>query len=419
MRNKFTISLPTIKEIYLTLIVVVNSGYMLQVSDSPLKMKIQYLTAITFGALLFDHFVMKKNFIKSDSMQTKFFIIAFSAIFSMIVNLEPYWIYVAYLAVVFIAFYIVNYQNNEKIASIFSNVMACISVISLYYLLRIKFFGIPNTTSMITAGISINEYYDYKIFFYPKLFISGIGRNSGIFWEPGVFSSFLLLSILIELCFKNKTSLIKISLFVLTLLTTRSTSGILLLFPILLLYLDKKIKSELFRIIMLFISWNIILLMLFFKETILQELVRVSPELFSKLVENGSTRSTRIMSPFLNYKIFKENPIFGAGLSGATKLFIANKKSYSADSQTSTTFAMLSNFGILGILYSIWWIEGIIKFNKFNKSQKAFLLFIIFVILNKEPHMSIMGTWIIFFMFLNDNNKINHLNYNNTLDMER
>lgn len=405
MKIKLSFNLSSIKSLFLILVVIVNSGYMLQVSDSPLKLKIQYFTIYIFVFLLFDYLILKLKILERSSSQNKFILISLSALISMVANFETYKSYVSYIAIIFIAFYIVSSYENKDIAITFVNVTVLLSLISLFYLIRIKYFGIPYTKSIITAGISVNQYYDYKIFFYPKLFISGFGRNSGLFWEPGLHASILIFAMMLEILYKETVSFLKISILFITLLSTKSTGGIILLLPVFLLFIDRKINNSTLRIFIPIILWINVLMLFLFQDQIITLLAKVSPTLFSKLINHGSTKSTRLMSPILNVKIFQSHPIFGAGLIGGTKLYIENKKAFSVDSQTSTTFAMLAYFGLLGILYTVWWISGILKNLNATLSQKITLLIVIFIILNKEPHLSIMATWIIFFMFQGENSE--------------
>ncbi|EGJ27744.1 O-antigen ligase family protein [Streptococcus porcinus] len=399
MQKKIKFDLSILKSLFLIFLVIINSGYMLQVSDSPLKLKIQYFTAFVFMILLFDYFIIKKNIFVKNKIQTKLLIIVLSCLLTMMVNLETYRSYVSFLSIVFIAFYIVTQYENEVVANTFVNVTILLSIISLFYLFIIKFWGIPHTSSTITAGITINQYYDYKLFFYPKLFVSGIGRNSSVFWEPGLFASILIFAMMLETIYKEKISTLKMIVLIVTLFTTRSTGGIILLLPIFLLFLDRRIQNKFLRIFIPIVLWLLVIFVLFFQNEILLFLVKSSPKIFSKLIESGSTKSTRLMSPILNFKIFQKFPIFGAGLVEGTKLYVENKRAFQIDSQTSTSFAMLAYFGIFGALYSYWWCSGILKNKNQSNLQKITLLIIVFIILNKEPHLSIMSTWIIFFMY--------------------
>jgi hypothetical protein len=101
----------------------------------------------------------------------------------------------------------------------------------------------------------------------------------------------------------------------------------------------------------------------------------------------------------LNFKIFMENPVFGAGFSGATNLFVQNQVQYKADSQTSTSLYMMASLGVGGILYTYWWVKGILKMRGVSIISRIIILVIVLSILNKEPHSVLLATWMIMFLF--------------------
>ena len=69
-------------------------------------------------------------------------------------------------------------------------------------------------------------------------------RSMSIFWEPGLYSSFLIFALIFELCFKKtKTNFVNIAVFISGILIAQSTAGYLLLVIIIGIYFFSKVKT--------------------------------------------------------------------------------------------------------------------------------------------------------------------------------
>lgn len=386
------------KLLFLSIFVVMNSGYMLQVCEGSTQTFIQYFTIIMLFVFLFKDLIIhnKLNHSNKSMLVCLFFI--FFYLFSMISNGERFTPYLNQIAIIFSGYYLVDEYGINKVASTFVWVMFIISCISLLFLIWINLFGIPNA-KLVSTNVSVNQVYDYHLFFYPKLFGNSIVRNQGIFWEPGLFASYILIALILEILFSKKINIYRFAVLVVTLLTTSSTAGILLLIPIFILLIERNMKKERTKTIVLMILWIILLLLFIFSNNLISWLVSVNSDLFGKLISNDISKITRLNVPFLNLEIFKSHPIFGAGLAGTTNQFQNLKSVYMVDSQTSTSTYMLAVLGIFGIMYTFLWIKSVFEINSYTFTRKIAVLFIILAILNKEPHNSLMATWIVFFLF--------------------
>jgi len=144
--------------------------------------------------------------------------------------------------------------DNEKIKEIlkeFSNVMLVLAVISL----SIYFFGsISNiihptdTTTISWGGVRTVESY-YGIHFNTQrqtLFETSFLRNTGIFAEAPMYSLVLSIALAIELFLKQKKSMWRVILFCITIITTVSITGIILMAFLIIakfLFVDAKTKT--------------------------------------------------------------------------------------------------------------------------------------------------------------------------------
>ena len=387
------------KVLFFIILVIVNSGYMMQVSTGTAQTFIQYSTIIVFLLLAFYHFIVKRKIEKSGYNQNIFLMFTVIALISMFVNGEQLTLYINQIAIVFIAFYIVDNYNENRIAEIYVRTMVLISVISLLFLIWIKLFGIPTPISMISTTATENECYNYVIYFYPQLWDASLGRNRGVFWEPGLFATFIIIALVLEVLFAERISKLRVTILVITVISTFSTAGILLLIPTAIVYIDRLSEKSKKQTFILMLLWAVLILMVLYKDTLINALVSINSDIFGKLLGENNSKVTRLGAPLLNWEIFLSHPIFGAGIGGATTLFQQSKLQFLADSQTSTSLFMLAAFGILGILYTVWWIMSILGQKSCSITSRVSLLFIIFAILNKEPHIAILATWLLLFLF--------------------
>jgi hypothetical protein len=384
---------------FLVFIIVANSGYLLQVSSGTFSTFTHILTML-FGVILFlDYVVLKKNVIRANGMQIYFWIFTLLSVMAMLANWEVSWLYLNTLAVAFIALYIVEKFDPQIVVETFVNVMFLIAVISLIFILWIYIKGIPPSFSMVSTTTTENECYNYFVFFYPKLWESSLARNRGVFWEPGLYASYLIIALILDICFNKKKSKLKELVLATTVITTYSTAGIILLFLVGILFVDMNVPKKNIRVIWMVILGSIALFLIFNIDNIIYILIGISPDVFSKLLGEEQTTVTRLGAPMLNFKIFMENPVFGAGFSGATNLFVQNQVQYKADSQTSTSLYMMASLGVGGILYTYWWVKGILKMRGVSIISRIIILVIVLSILNKEPHSVLLATWMIMFLF--------------------
>lgn len=383
------------------MVVVCNSGYLLQVSGDKISGFIQNITMI-IGIAAFLNKMLKYKFevlIKTTAQKVVFIFFVLSLL-SMVVNFEISLLYVNLLATVFVAYYLVNKYTTIQVTSLFVNVMLTIAIISLIFTVWINIFGAPAPISTVSTLASSIQCNNYIVFFYPNIWQGMLIRNRGIFWEPGLFASYLILASVFEIEFSQKHSRWKLIIFVVTVLTTYSTAGIILLCLVGILLVDKEIENNNIRMIWFFVLILLGLTIFIFQNRILESLIHINPEVFSKLLGEDTSKTTRLGGPLLNLSIFYSHPIFGAGFSGATELFQNMKILFKADSQTSTSLYMMAALGIGGICYTIWWIKGIMTNKNFSFLSKIVIVIIVISILNKEPHNALMATWLILFVFL-------------------
>lgn len=327
-------------------------------------------------------------------------IIVSTIIISAITNYDITGGYVYQIWVVTLAYFIVNKIDLADFARLFNKIMYLLCIVSLVI------FTIANSFSWILSYFPIHENISgtqlinlYLGAVYSK---SNDIRNMGIFREPGVYMVYILIGIIFELYYFTLINIKRVFAYILTLVTTFSTAAfIVAVFVVTGYYFNKsKLKSKYKILITLFIL------------TIFAA-VYLNPELydrvFSKLeVDSASYGSAlaREASVIINYQIFSDNILAGAGLNPYVELF----ESYSAEhygvllnanSQSTNTY--MSIYATYGLIFGTVVVSGIYSFTK-RLSKSTFshiMLFLSFILLfsNEDMRYSLLFNVMLFYGF--------------------
>lgn len=227
-------------------------------------------------------------------------------------------------------------------------------------------------------------------------------RNSGIFWEPGMFQGFLVFGLLLIILKRKKEvrDWIDVTLYVIAIITTESTTGYFLLVLLLMLFIlisispqgvqikQKKTRKILQRVIIAFsILFAVIVLL---NEDILYEMLTFFPEdVVGKLIDptNISTNS-RIYGMLYDVMLSMKYP-FGVGRNSMKELWGVMMSQYGVEvigrtSAWSTAFVYSGIFG--GIMYISLWVSACIRFQRRDGIRILYTILIMAIILNTEPH---------------------------------
>lgn len=356
-------------------------------SGSPyttINTEISMLPIVLALAVLPYIFLIKKQ-------HTKGLILSLASIFIMIL-IPMIWhsefqsrIYWRVLATAIIAFYLLEKYGLDNIIKVYLKAMVIISIASLigYMLLNCTSLlnNLPTAKNINGVEYGIGILFNY-IKVYPE-------RNCGVFWEPGIFASYLSLAIVFESTTKSKSvSWFRILLFVVSIITTTSSAGYaLLVLTIGIILLRDSQLSGYKKILAICIIIIIGVTALNIDNIILNTSLSNNAYLI-KLTSERLKQSSRITAIYHNLSIFCKNPLFGAGISN-----VLSQMSSWADISTITY--MLSIFGVLGSLYTLFIVYGIFSQKQINIFVKLLFFFVLVAIVNKEPHINIMFTWII------------------------
>lgn len=334
---------------------------------------------------------------KNGKLLLALLLISIMILISMISHSEfysrAYW---RLLAVVIIASYLIEKYGFRNIVKVYLDIMFFVSIISLIGYLLLNFTSLLNNLPSVT-NINGVEYGVGIIFNYIKALPE---RNCGIFWEPGIFASYLALAIAFEsIINSNSISWFRVLVFVVSIITTTSSAGYVLLIFSLGIVLLRGSKLSGYKKMLAIIVVIGIAIVAFNIDNIILNTSLAQNKYLIKLTSDRMNQSSRITSIYHNLSIFRKRVLFGAGINS-----VLNQMSSWADISTSTY--MLSIFGVMGSLYTLFIIYGIFSQKNINIFVKLFFFFILISIVNKEPHINIMFTWIIILGMLSDKNAI-------------
>ncbi|MDF2013704.1 hypothetical protein P2R53_18180 [Priestia megaterium] len=289
------------------------------------------------------------------------------------------------LLVIAMGLYLFIKWNVSKIADIYVSVMVFIALFSIVGVLSSSFivsnpiFPILNdgeygTKTAVFYNIRLGWDQSQSIYF----------RNQGPFWEPGAFQAYLNIAVFFQFFLLNrKYKHVELLILVVSILTTLSTTGIMVLC---LLILAKSIESkrkEWKSNVLYFITIFIILAICLFNNNI-------NEELFSKFDASSTSiisSQTRKESILINLKMISQNPFTGFGITKGSSIYNEiSSLSKNIDQNVNTT-TLLFAWSIFGIVYAFLSTYSYIRLGCafVNKtSTKVLIISAIIIILNTE-----------------------------------
>lgn len=277
------------------------------------------------------------------------------------------------LLIILCIFILSDFIDRNMFILSYINIMKYLCILSLVVYLTSKF--IPREVFPFfreeLLGTDIFKYTFYHSWGW------GIGttRNSGIFWEPGAFQCFINLALIFEL-FGERKSKFNIILFIITILTTQSTSGYIIM-AINLLYsmltLKVKFKSKI----------NIILLSIFIV-TVVSYLAN-SKIITDKFQDGNTSYNLRTNDLIGSINIISKYPLTGVGYVSQLRIFEENVNYIEKNSNGLLIFIM--EFGlIIFSVYTVFLYYGI-KNKIIYRSRYDIIFFILmlFIMFNSEP----------------------------------
>lgn len=202
----------------------------------------------------------------------------------------------------------------------------------------------------------------YNLVFYTQdVHLRRIVRNAGCFREAGVFQMFLNLALIFQIYFLDKFNIKHFVVIIVALVLTFSTTGFAVLSLVILMFLLSKKSNSINKKTKFFILtlMAISVVLLVFKTDIFS----MEGILLSKFQQDDNESSiARISSITTNIEIWRQNPLFGAGLQIDDLYSRITFAQYGiiTEHNTNTFFYELACWGVF---YFFIMMLGVIKFS--------------------------------------------------------
>ena len=375
--------------LFVTFIVILFLSYKKEISRAFVNIRV----TIIFGVLLIQYFIQLVVF---DSYSV-------NSILSLVSNLVISLIVAVHFKNKFIYLYVKIIYGFAVISLGFYFIFLIFPDLYYFTLNNIApYFELPGSS----AGYSYhNNILIYTFATAPTQNIFDY-RNAGPFWEPGAFSIYLNIAILINIYVLRKNWIsIKNIILLIAVLTTYSLAGWLILFIILAGYYNfiKGRKNQVIRMIPLLIAY----VFYFAYETLpfLGEKYEIKKTTYEKAIHN-ETKMERVGSFYRDTYLLMEYPILGYGMDPINKNPYYTKGTLLYNHRNNGTSDLLLSFGLpLGIYY-MFIISQITQINHINglyrsKFFSIYMFLIVFLlgfsqIILLKPVFVIMF-WLVFY----------------------
>lgn len=358
---------------------------------------------ILFGLLLVYAFIKKGFKLRLSHTAISLILILSIIFFNLIITKGPNTLttYLHICTIIINACLISYLFDLHKYLDAFEKSIFIIAIYSL--IVYAMAYIMPNVIRSfpVIRDIADNEYYWTGLAIVSKKSLENgiLLRSSGIFREPGVFQAFLNFSFIIAVFYKKDTRLTKIVIYILTIVSTISSTGIIALLLILILFtLSREVKHRILIIILLSLAVALFYYLSIHYEVFLNSITKLSND------KDPSTIA-RFYSLVANIRIWLQYPLIGSGMRINSILFpsiILQETSYYVADNTNTYLYLLSCFGVVPFFFFIF---GLFRYTKIILRGKfSPLLFLIFlVILGGENFLYSSFYWVFVFYGLSIN----------------
>jgi Polysaccharide biosynthesis protein. len=305
------------------------------------------------------------------------------------------------IAAVFItSFLFVKVVSFDRFVKVYCTFLACCCFMSLFLSIATIFSGVGFSTSIFRIeGYYYDNFLGINLFYGENEFLNYNNfRIMSLFWEPGVFASYLLIALVFQLVFRDKPNYWLCLLYSICILLTASTAGIFL-FVLIIALLFSKILSKKKALIGQLIILTLVVVSIACSTWIFGWLAKIFPLVFSKLVDKNGSFQTRLLSPYYYFLVFLKSPWFGFGGVTANELYFSLAPS-SVNARTSTSGLLLASFGVIGFLYTLVPIFYLLANKKLPVINRIVLAVLFFGLINKENHSGLLVSNLVLFYLI-------------------
>lgn len=349
------------------------------------------IVVITF--LLIFRYVLDKK--KSIRELLPFGIVIVSLIVSMIYNNDFTGGYILKILIVVFGFIYTSYYSYEYFVDVYLRIMKWIMISSLaLYILRLASVDLSFLPILYnTKGMAFYSIYIANI----HVNISGLLRNIGPFWEPGVYSAYLCIAYYFSLYSNRKINKWDIILTIISIVLTFSTAGIIVLLVISISYLFSREKFSNKKV-----KWLIVFSVIIIAIVILENGL-IYDKLFYKFVRGTDTAtfSSRWNSIWGNLIMIYNHPLLGGGPNKIASEMLLYLSTVEQTGKFHNLNTVLANFSIYGFAMGSYYLMAIAKFVKSTANTKisqAIAFVALILLLSSEGYTYSLFFNVIFFL---------------------
>lgn len=282
---------------------------------------------------------------------------AYSIISIVKFNFYKYYIRVIYLlSLISLVFYVGSFLPSSE--NFYTNVLA--NIVPQFFEIDGFYEPRPNIVIFTFESTLFSEH-----------------RNSGPFWEPGAYGVFLTLALVINHVYQRSFYTKENIVFIISIITTLSTTAFICLAFYYLFNNYEKIKRNVLYSIV-FISFAILFILLYERIPFLKDKIEYNIEIA------GETTSSRFGSAIADFNSFKRSPVFGLGRAGAKNDFVDNKYFEVEHHRNNGVFNLLATYGLIitaYYFYRIYFTFRMISSGYHNSRRYAIFGYIIVMLL--------------------------------------
>lgn len=290
--------------------------------------------------------------------------------------------------------------NLKIIFNSFERIIFLLAKISLFFFS----WQLLNVSSLISIfsiiDFNVGDSYNNLVYtIHHRSIAEGIHRNCGFCWEPGPFSCFLVLALIIYLFRTNLSFDRRVFIYTITILTTGSSTGYLCLLVIFIWYFYLKSKKY-FILLLPIISAVVVLSFLntsILKNKLFDKIFEAENELefYTTYGAETSTSIGRFNGFLLNLKDFEKHPIIGFGGNFDATFSRENELNITS---TNGLGNWLAQYGVVGFVFLIvaFYKSSSLIINLYE-TKGVFFLFIIYLIMSFAFNLMEHSMFILFF----------------------
>lgn len=299
---------------------------------------------------------------------------------STFVNNEDFRLFSLVSAQMFAGSLIVSKYGWKEFKTAYVSLLAVLCVISLVLYSASIIFPQLSTFNTFINNHGV-ESSNFVIFAYGGQF-----RNQGMFWEPGAFQSFISMALLLEL--SSLPNIRRVILFIVTLLTTFSTTGFVTMAFILLWYFFKSDTKKLGKFKFLILLVIISSLLYYFASDLLfnnsySTFGKLNPLREGSVSNDGSSVSVRYYALIKPLEVFWNYPILGCGYNNLQDILY----SYTYNMNTCS---FVNYFAVYGGIFAFIVMIGYVGFARrisYSPLSTLLLIVILFFMTSTENYV--------------------------------